>query len=513
MHSRYKCRMSDHKDTDNDETRIDGDDTSALESRRDDGGSEDATVLEGRGDAYSELPLPEAAEVSGRYTRGGAHRMTDVDTRRGATTGWDGGEAAAAWSATHRVIKDRFVLQDRLGKGGMGQVFRALDLRKQEAEDEDAFVAIKFLGEQFSSHPQALISLQREAKKTQQLAHPNILTVYDFDRDGAHVYMTMELLSGAPLSDWESINFAEGICPTREKLIEEIAAGLAYAHGKDFVHSDLKPDNIFVTNEGRLKILDFGIARMAESASSSDSFDAGQLGALTVRYASLEMLQRSAEPHPSDDIYALGVIAYQLYAGKHPFAGASAQDAWERGLEPEPIPKLPRHRWRAIRSALQLERAHRTQSADDFLRVFTGAQRRRRTLLAGVLVLALSAGYFAYLSLQEEGPSVPFAQLPVETRQAVSRNLDMGQRSLEIKDWDGASRYYMQAYELHPRNPDAKAGLAEVLDVLDDRVSNATSQRQREFLLKLFDAYAEHAYFADNARFRRLHDDLVSALE
>ncbi|MEQ8514564.1 MAG: serine/threonine-protein kinase [Chromatocurvus sp.] len=505
--------MTNQKDNDSAETRIVHDDEMTSASHSNGPGSDDATVLNARGDAHSELPLPEAAEVSGRFTRGGAHRITDVGTRRGTTTGWDGGEAAAAWRATHRVIKDRFVLQDRLGKGGMGQVFRALDLRKQEAEDEDAYVAIKFLGEQFSSHPKALISLQREAKKTQQLAHPNILTVYDFDRDGAHVYMTMELLSGAPLSDWESINFAEGTRPTREKLIEDIAVGLVYAHGKDFVHSDLKPDNIFVTDDGRLKIVDFGIARMAESATTSDSFDAGQLGALTVRYASLEMLQRSAEPHPSDDIYALGVIAYQLYTGKHPFGGASAQDAWEQGLVPEPIPKLPRYRWRAIQGALQLERQHRTQSADEFLKVFTGAQRRRRVMLAGFLLLALSAGYFAYLSMQEEGPSVPFAQLPVETRQAVTRNLDMGQRSLDIQDWDGASRYYMEAYELHPRNPDAKAGLGEVLDVLDDRVSGATSQRQREFLLKLFDAYAEHAFFAENARFRRLHGELIAALE
>lgn len=512
-HTRYKCAMSDDKKRSSDETEIardDGPPAGVNRQRSEDG---DATVLDSRGDAYSEMPLPEAAELSGRFTRGASRRMTDIGTRGGSTTGWDGGEAAAAWSATHRVVKDRFVLQDQLGKGGMGQVFRALDLRKQEAEDEDAHVAIKFLGEQFSSHPKALISLQREAKKTQQLAHPNILTVYDFDRDGAHVYMTMELLSGAPLSEWESITFAEGTRPTREKLIEEIAAGLAYAHARDFVHSDLKPDNIFVTHSGRLKILDFGIARMAESATSSDSFDAGQLGALTVRYASLEMLQRSAEPHPSDDIYALGVIAYQLYAGKHPFDGASAQEAFEQGLQPEPIRKLAGHRWRAISAALQLERKNRTPSAEAFLKVFTGAQRRRRAMLAGFLLLALSAGYFAYLSVQEEGPSVPFAELPRDTRESVSESLVMGQRSLDIQDWDGASRYYMRAYELHPRNPDAKEGLAQVLDVLDDRASSAETQRQREFLLKLFDAYAEHAFFAENARFRRLHDALIAALE
>ena len=510
--------MTDDNEPESRKTRIVQDETEVYrEHPSDEAGDEvrgdAATVLDSRGDAHSELPLLDAEEVSGRFTRGGAQRTTDVRTRPGNTTGFEGSEAAKAWSATHRVIRDRFVLQERLGKGGMGQVFRALDLRKQEAEDEDAYIAIKFLGEQFSSHPQALISLQREAKKTQQLAHPNILTVYDFDRDGAHVYITMELLSGAPLSDWESIEFAEGTEPTREKLIEEIAAGLAYAHKKDFVHSDLKPDNVFVTDDGRLKILDFGIARMVASATGRDSFDAGQLGALTMRYASLEMLERAAEPHPSDDIYALGIIAYQLYTGKHPFGGASALEAREQGLKPEPIRKIPGYRWRAIAAALELPRADRTQSAEEFLRIFTGAQRRRRALLAGFFLLILSAGYFAYLSTQEEGPSVPFAELPAETQESVSASLDMGRRSLDIQDWDGASRHFMQAYELHPRNPDAKEGLAQVLDVFEERVTGATSQRQREFLLKLADAYAGHAFFAENERFRRLHDELATALE
>jgi serine/threonine protein kinase len=509
LSTRYKHRMSEDRKqpAQEEETEILREEPDAA--MRD----EEATVLDSRGDAYSELPLPEAEEMSGRYTRGGRHRLTDVGTRRGADTAYQDSQSAAAWKGTHRVIKDRFVLGERLGKGGMGQVYRALDLRKQEADDADAYVAIKFLGEQFSQHPQALVSLQREAKKTQQLAHPNILTVYDFDRDGAHVYMTMELLSGAPLSDWESIEFETDRVPTRETLISEIAAGLSYAHGKDFVHSDLKPDNIFVTRDGRLKILDFGIARMAESAGKGDSFDAGDLGALTVRYASLEMLQRSAEPHPSDDIYALGVIAYQLYTGRHPFDGASAEEAWEQQREPERIPGIPGYRWRAIRDALQLERARRTQSAESFIQHFSGAHTRRRIMLAGVLLLALCAGYFAYLSMQAEGPSVPFAELPIETREAVSDALDRGARSLEIEDWDGASRYYMQAYELHPRNPDAIEGLEEVLAVLDDRVRNATSQRQREFLLKLFDAYSRHAFFSDNARFRQLHESLVAALE
>ncbi len=128
------------------------------------------------------------------------------------------------------IIRDRFVIEERVGKGGMGQIFRARDLRKEEAEDDNPYIAIKFLGEEFSKHPRALINLQREAKKTQQLAHPNILTVYDFDRDGDRVYMTMELLNGAALSSWTNINFKEGRKPTIPSLIEGMASGLSHAH-------------------------------------------------------------------------------------------------------------------------------------------------------------------------------------------------------------------------------------------------------------------------------------------
>jgi len=411
------------------------------------------------------------------------------------------------------VVKERFLLQERLGKGGMGQVFRAIDLRKQEAQDDDPFVAIKFLGDEFSRHPQALISLQREAKKTQALAHPNILTVYDFDRDGNRVYMTMELLQGAALSDWQSILFEEGCEPTPAFIISEIARGLAYAHVRGLVHSDLKPDNVFVTRDGRIKILDFGIARIVETAVNTDSWDAGSLGALTVRYASLEMLEGGKQPHPADDVYALGLIAYQLFAGRHAYAGASASEALEQGLQPERPKGLKGYQWKAIAGALALRREDRTASAELFLKQFTGAGRRARALAATVLVLALSSGYLGWLSTQREGPSIPFGELPVATQQAFRQSLDSGQRALAISDWDGASRHFMQAYELHPRNPDAERGLEAIVDQIEARVGDDSTLRQKGFLLKLLDSYAEHPYFAESKRFRDLRAQLSLQVE
>lgn len=468
-------------------------------------GADDATLVIGSDDATVMTEALPPAENNG---------VT------GGTTGYTGSTrvnpagAKALDRAQGGVIKDRFVLEARLGKGGMGQVFRAVDLRKQEAQDDNPRVAIKFLGEEFAKHPRALISLQREAKKTQQLAHPNILTVYDFDREGDRVYMTMELLDGAPLGDWEGIEFIEGKKPRVEFLIQEMATGLAYAHKQGFVHSDFKPDNVFVTEDGRLKILDFGIARMMEEAAvEADSFDAGELGALTVRYASLEMLEGNNKPHPSDDVYALGLMAYQLYAGKHPYEGKSAKKALEAEMVPEPIKGLKRHQWRAILGALQLTRDERTKTAEEFLKAFNGTQQRNQALIAMVGVLVLVSVYLWYQARLAAGPAIPFEELPIATQEIIINDIEMGHKSIDAGDWDGASRYFMNAYDLHPRNPEVGVGLERVRDMVIERATGMTNLRQKEYLLKLVDAYSEHEFFANDEQMRALREQLRAEVD
>lgn len=480
------------------------------------GGSNDtdATVITG-GDEATQVLGTDDATVMVESAAG-----ISAPTPSGATAGITGSTrlnpsgAKAVDRAQGGVIKDRFVIESRLGKGGMGQVFRAIDLRKQEAQDDNPRVAIKFLGEEFAKHPRALIALQREAKKTQQLAHPNILTVYDFDREGGRVYMTMELLDGAPLGDWEGIQFKEGKKPSVEFLIQEMAIGLAYAHKQGFVHSDFKPDNVFVTEDGRLKILDFGIARMMEEAAGeADSFDAGELGALTVRYASLEMIEGNNKPHPSDDVYALGLMAYQLYAGKHPYQGKSAKKAIEAGITPEPIKGLKRHQWKAILGALQLTRDKRTKTAEEFLKAFNGTQKRNQVLVAMVGVLVLVSTYLWYRAQVAEGPAIPFDELPVATQEMIIKDIDMGHQSAAIGDWDGASRYFMQAYDAHPRNPEAEAGLEQVRDFVIERVVTAANARQKAFLLTMVEAYSQHPFFADDEQMRELLAQLRSEVD
>ena len=208
------------------------------------------------------------------------------------------------------------------------KVFKALDLLKAEAKDRKPYVAVKLLNDSFRDHPEAFISLQREASRQQKLSHPNIATVYDFDRvggPGTAVYITMELMEGIEIKEFikkkvrpkKGLSFEEAY-----EIIKQIANGLTYAHEHNLVHSDFKPSNAFLCNNGKVKTLDFGIARAVENPITGDLtktlFDPGKLGALTPAYASHEQLD-GEKPDIRDDIYALGCVAYELLTGDHPF--------------------------------------------------------------------------------------------------------------------------------------------------------------------------------------------------
>lgn len=275
------------------------------------------------------------------------------------------------------LLKGRFVLEDLLGAGGMGVVYKAKDLLKVEAQDRDPYVAIKVLTDEFKAHPEAFMALQRESRKTQRIAHPNIVTVFDFDRDGDTVFMTMEYLDGQPLDKLIGQYRSVGL-PASEafKILEGISAALSYAHAQNIIHSDFKPGNIFVSDKGAAKVIDFGIARAVakveqreESSDDRTVFDAGNLGALTPAYASLEMLEGEA-PDVRDDIYALGCIAYELHTGAHPFNRIHANEAKRQKAKAKRIPGLSKTEWHAIEKALAFERENRTSSVDLFWEEF-----------------------------------------------------------------------------------------------------------------------------------------------
>ena len=286
---------------------------------------------------------------------------------------WAENQPAAPPLTPGCVLRDRFVLEEVIGAGGMGVVFRALDRRREEAQDRHPHVAIKVLGDEFKQHPDALRALQRESRKTQRLAHPNIASVYDFDRDGPNVYMVMELLVGEPLDVLLQRRGFLGLKKIEAlRMLSEMGAALAHAHGFGIVHSDFKPSNAFVTLSGETKVIDFGVSRATKPKSAEGQtvltmFDAGKLGALTVAYCSPEQMLGDADPDPRDDVYALGVVAYELLSGKHPFGGRSALDAQLKGLSVEPIDGLSDEQNAALRAALECRREHRTESVVELL--------------------------------------------------------------------------------------------------------------------------------------------------
>ncbi len=296
------------------------------------------------------------------------------------------------------VLNSRFVLEKILGAGGMGTVYRARDLRKVEANDLNPYVAVKVLNEDFKNHPDAFVVLQREASRSHTLAHPNIVTVHDFDRDGDVIYMTMELLDGKPL-DVMLRDYKETGLDKEQALsiIEGFSKALIYAHHKHIIHSDLKPGNVFITEEGGVKILDFGTARIASQAMAQGDFDAGTLGALTPAYATLEMLSDDVleETHPADDIYAAGLIAYELLTGRHPYDRKPADKALIENLKPKRISKLTKRQWKTLESALKLRREDRLHSMDEF---FDGLIKKKKFpvfKVASIFLLGV-AGWFGY---------------------------------------------------------------------------------------------------------------------
>lgn len=300
------------------------------------------------------------------------------------------------------LLRGRFELISKLGEGGMGAVWKGKDKLKEEARDRNPFVAIKLLQGDFKAHPEAFIALQRETAKQQRLAHPNIATVYDFDRDDTTgtVFMTMEVLEGQPLDVFIRKLPADGLPEEQAMpLIVQLCNGLSYAHQAGLVHSDLKPGNCFLTREGNIKLLDFGIARASKTKGDAEGettlFDPGQLGALTPTYATLEMFE-GEDPDPRDDIYALAIMAYQLLTGKHPYGKKSAPKAKELGLVPEPVAKLGKAQNRGLARALALHREDRTPTVEAFLDSITRKKSRTglwATGAAAVLALALAGAW------------------------------------------------------------------------------------------------------------------------
>lgn len=394
------------------------------------------------------------------------------------------------------IIKNRFILQEVVGCGGMGTVFRATDLRRQEAHDESPDVAIKVLNEEFKDDPELFIALQRETKKTQHLAHPNIITVYDFDRDGNNVFMVMEILQGQSLTQYLRETAPNGI-PFKKAwpIIKGLALALAYAHKRNIIHSDFKPSNIFIAESGEVKVLDFGIAcavkRPDKKSLDQTLFNPRDLGALTPAYASLEMFENQ-DPDPRDDIYALACVTYELLTGKHPFGKLSAPKAQEVNIHPAVISGLKRRQWNAIAHALAFKREQRTPSIEQFLKEIE-PRPIIPLLLVTITIIALmsAAGSYIYVYYKVDPLADKMIALTPAQELKIKDLLELAQIHYDVgfitaPSGSNALWAYRQVLEIDPYNKTAKQGLEKIANLIEEQAEKLYEQHNiNESLAKI----------------------------
>jgi serine/threonine protein kinase len=304
-----------------------------------------------------------------------------------------------------RVLKGQYLLEKQIGAGGMGLVFRARDLEEQRLGGQTQYVAIKVLRPDFRDNPDSVRALFEEVRKTRELRHPNIVAVYGCHQDGDHVFMTMEYLEGKSLDALLDEDFACGMPWKRaQPVIESIGSALEYAHEHGVVHCDLKPSNVFVTLAGMPKVLDFGIAGTVRGVRKG-CFDTSSLGALTIEYASPEMLRAQQheedgsadsnyEPSIRDDIYSLGCVVYEMLSGRRLYDRRGADPTSDSRAAYPNIETLPNSRNRVISRAVAFDATQRYGRVTDFVSSLTAegdTNLRRLIMLGGTVCIALAA--------------------------------------------------------------------------------------------------------------------------
>jgi serine/threonine protein kinase len=405
-------------------------------------------------------------------------------------------------------LRGRYELDEMIGQGAMGQVWRAKDLLGEEALDRNPYVAVKVLNSDFEGRSDAFIALHREATRAQKLAHPNIVTVYVFDRDeeSGRAFVAMELLEGRPLDRVIRQGGVDGLSRGEAMpIIRGMAEGLAYAHRKGIVHSDFKPANVFLTSDGTPKILDFGIARAVQVAEQvagvpvPDSLrdDQGFQG-YTINYAAPEALS-AAPPSTAEDVFALGIVAYELVSGAHPFKRMSALEAQAANVQRPALRGLKRRECNAIERALNYDPARRFKDAAAFLRHLQGIPVIQQALIAAVGVLVIAAGILWYRSYLDSLPNVPLEQLPPQVQRDFldkvrqgNESLDYLRRTHDITATADAAQYFADAYRLHEKDPLAVSGLATAADYAIDWYRKLPDQHEARAELERFRAKSDY---------------------
>jgi serine/threonine-protein kinase len=306
------------------------------------------------------------------------------------------------------VINDRYEIHKRIGRGGMADVFSARDLLL------DRQVAVKVLFPEFATDTNFVERFRREAQSAASLSHPNIVNVYDWGKYEGTYFIVMEEVQGRTLADILATN-KQLTAKQSAEIASEVAAALGFAHDNHVAHRDIKPANILIGSNGQVKVADFGIARALNAPTESNLTQVGSVMG-TATYFSPEQAQ-GAQPDPRSDLYSLGVVMYEMVAGRPPFTGENPVSIAYKQVHDAPQPlvqivaDVPRSYEAIVAKLLAKDPTLRYPSAaalrDDLRRfrndepvqaLAAAANAQGRTAVAGAAVAgaAVAGGALAY---------------------------------------------------------------------------------------------------------------------
>lgn len=279
------------------------------------------------------------------------------------------------------VLLGRYQLERLLGVGGMGAVYRARDLLREQFGDPDPYVAVKLLNEEFSQYPDASTLLYSEFALTVRLRHPHIVRLHSFEVDSVcqRAFITLELMRGLTL-DQLLCERPEGL-PWNEcrSIALSLLEALEYSHECGVLHGDLKPSNVMLAEDGP-RLFDYGLGQPREGLLDGlPRLSRERFNAWTPRYAALELLE-GAPISPASDLFATACVLHELLTGKHPYNRLDAREAKAQCLEKRL--KAPRslesQTWQALRSALALNENERRIGVRELRETFLAQPKAKR---------------------------------------------------------------------------------------------------------------------------------------
>jgi len=416
----------------------------------------------------------------------------------------------------------KYEIVGKLGQGAMGEVFHAHDPVLNRS------VAIKRITAGLDADEMVRKRFQREAQSAALLSHPNIITVYELGLEGGQLFMAMELLDGVDLK--HALATRKMSLDEKVGVVQQICEGLAFAHAHDIVHRDLKPANIHILPSGKVKIMDFGLARLSGSEMTTTGMVMG-----TPHYMSPEQV-RGQRADARSDVFAVGCLFYELLAGRKPFDAESMHGVLYKIMQEEPVPVreaapgTPEALAQVVDRALAKNPDQRFASAGDMLvalrqargagapgrgetlpeRASAAAPPRpaprlaagehaapssrssvpptspagsRRMLLLGLALglLAVAGGAWVLRSyvLGRPAPSpTPASEVGSLARKAIASQVELARHRLDAGSFEDAVREAEQALKLDPQNAAARQVLREAgvaLKAIDDAVAAVRS--------------------------------------